>query len=232
MAANLYPLSPVMVSAPSREAVCAETTHHLIAELGLRRILTVRNQPDEPECHGSHGLLALRGIASALNDNPDWPVLFLEDDIRFDVALTHQMLPSLLTLAAHDPVTLYLPDAGDTDAVIPGIDFYPHELHAAIRSGAPLVPTTFPVPRIDRWWGTQAMLLPASFCRRLLAWTFRPETPLDRMIRALLLHGPETLYGVSPNLVQHTGLPSLSCPPAPIHQSLTFGRGRVEQAVA
>jgi hypothetical protein len=210
------PYTTVMVSAPERQAVCTETTRHLIRDLGLRRILYARNRADEPACHTTHGILARRAIASALSDFPDTPVLFLEDDIRFDVALAHLTLPFLSDVAQHRPVTLYLPDAGPNPGRASGQDWYPFPL-----PGDSVMLDLFPIRRQADWWGSQALLLPPSLCRELLASPL--AFSLDAVLRHVLADRP--LWGLCPDLVQHIGLPSISEFPAPIHHSVTFGRG-------
>lgn len=221
-----YPVSAVMVTAPSRAQVKDATVHHLVSEIGLRHIRFAWNQPDEPESHTMHGVLSQRVIAAALDSRPDLPVLFLEDDIRMDPAARHWLRFLANTAEQLGPITLYLPDAGDSDHVIRGRDFYPKVVVDWFNEeddDDPVPPLLFPVRRLDRWWGSQALLLPAGLCRALLSMNWGHD-PLDRALRTYLLETRQALYSVCPNLVQHEGLPSVSSPPAPIHRSLTFGR--------
>lgn len=172
--------------------------------------LTQLQPADWPVGGASQRRNAEGALRRALDARPDAShVLYTEDDIDLapDIA---DWLPDLCALDA--PATFYV--TGDIH--------YPRHIRGQLYARRPVSAGIIPLERLDRWYGTLAVLLPRELVEAVLCWE-SGELGWDTQLQRFLLAHRIPLYLTVPNLVQHRGVPTVASPAGGRERSVTFG---------
>jgi hypothetical protein len=191
-----------------RAAVLAETLAQW-ARHGVTPLVEI--QPDDwPVGGASQRRTAEVALRRALDTRPDAThVLYTEDDIDLasDIA---GWLPALRALDA--AATLYV--TGDIH--------YPLAIRQQLFGGQPLDTGIYALERLERWYGTLAVLLPRDLAEAVLCWESGVHG-WDLQLQHFLAAHALPLYVTVPNLVQHRGVPTVASPAGGHERSATFG---------
>ena len=179
----------------------------------------------ESPCDPPHPRENRRVSLFALRCSRGRDTLFLEDDIDVD-----DTFPLWIEAARAQPHLVTF--------CVMRMWMQPPHVSAAVRLGRPIPTGLFPIPRLDKWYGTQAIYLPAQF----VDWAVEHPafmakslhkgevtwTGFDLFIRDHLRETNMKLLGAFPNPVQHRDPPKLvqRAKPPPERKSLTYGLPR------
>lgn len=138
---------------------------------------------------------AIRGM----QEFPDEDILLLEDDI-----IASKTFPTWVRLAAAQPYLVTF--------CLLRHHMHPPAVRTALRAGQPIPTGFFPVANIDRWWGSQALFVPARLSTIFVQHFERHgleghEGGFDKWVRFRLKELGETAWAAFPNPIQHRDPP-------------------------